>query len=92
MKKTYLALIAMLVISVSAFAGHRRQDIVGTAIQAGTFNTLAQALQAADLVDTLKGPGPFTVFAPTDKAFASSLRAHWKCCSSRRTRSNCAPS
>ena len=71
MKKTYLALIAMLLISVSAFAGHRRQDIVGTAIQAGTFNTLAQALQAADLVDTLKGPGPFTVFAPTDKAFAN---------------------
>jgi len=70
-KKTYLALIAMLLISVRAFAGHRRQDIVGTAIQAGTFNTLAQALQAADLVDTLKGPGPFTVFAPTDKAFAN---------------------
>ena len=71
MKKTYLALIAILLISVSAFAGHRRQDIVGTAIQAGTFNTLAQALQAADLADTLKGPGPFTVFAPTDKAFAN---------------------
>jgi uncharacterized surface protein with fasciclin (FAS1) repeats len=70
-KKIYLALIAMLLVSVSAFAGHRRQDIVGTAIQAGTFNTLAQALQAAGLVDTLQGPGPFTVFAPTDKAFAS---------------------
>ena len=71
MRKTYLASIAMLLVSISAFAGHGRQDIVGTAIQAGSFTTLAQALQAADLVDTLKGPGPFTVFAPTDKAFAS---------------------
>ena len=71
MKKIYLASIAMLLVSISAFAGHGRQDIVGTAIQTGTFNTLAQALQAADLVDTLKGPGPFTVFAPTDQAFAN---------------------
>ena len=71
MRKTYLASIAMLLVSISAFAGHGRQDIVGTAIQAGSFTTLAQALQAADLVDTLKGPGPFTVFAPTDKAFAN---------------------
>ena len=41
-----------------------------TAVAAGTFQTLAKALQAADLVDTLKGAGPFTVFAPTDEAFA----------------------
>ncbi len=47
-----------------------KADIVGTAIGAGQFNTLAKALTAADLVDTLKGPGPFTVFAPTDEAFA----------------------
>ncbi len=45
-------------------------DIVDTAISAGNFNTLVQAVQAADLVDTLKGPGPFTLFAPTDEAFA----------------------
>ena len=46
------------------------KDIVDTAVDAGTFKTLATALQAAGLVDTLKGPGPFTVFAPTDEAFA----------------------
>ncbi len=45
-------------------------DIVDTAVGAGSFNTLAAALTAAGLVDTLKGPGPFTVFAPTDDAFA----------------------
>ena len=46
-------------------------DIVDTAVAAGSFNTLAAALGAADLVDALKGDGPFTVFAPTDKAFAN---------------------
>ena len=45
-------------------------DIVDTAVAAGDFKTLATALTAAGLVDTLKGPGPFTVFAPTDAAFA----------------------
>ncbi|WP_445171807.1 fasciclin domain-containing protein [Microcoleus sp.] len=45
-------------------------DIVDTAVSAGSFNTLVAAVQAAGLVDTLKGPGPFTVFAPTDEAFA----------------------
>ncbi len=45
-------------------------DIVDTAVAAGQFNTLAAALKAADLVETLKGKGPFTVFAPTDEAFA----------------------
>jgi uncharacterized surface protein with fasciclin (FAS1) repeats len=53
----------------STFAG-AQQDIVDTAIAAGSFKTLAAALTAADLVATLKGPGPFTVFAPTDEAFA----------------------
>ncbi len=48
-----------------------RADIVQTAQQAGQFTTLVAALQAADLVDALQGPGPFTVFAPTDKAFAA---------------------
>ena len=46
-------------------------DIVDTAVAAGNFETLAAALTAADLVDTLKGEGPFTVFAPTDEAFAA---------------------
>lgn len=45
-------------------------DIVDTAIAAGSFKTLVTAVQAAGLVETLKGPGPFTVFAPTDEAFA----------------------
>ncbi len=45
-------------------------DIVDTAVNAGSFNTLVAAVKAAGLVDTLKGPGPFTVFAPTDDAFA----------------------
>jgi len=45
-------------------------DIVDTAISAGSFRTLVQAVQAAGLVETLKGPGPFTVFAPTDEAFS----------------------
>lgn len=49
----------------------RGSDIVDTAISAGSFKTLAAALGAADLVDTLKGEGPFTVFAPTDAAFAA---------------------
>ncbi len=46
-------------------------NIVDTAISAGSFKTLVAAIQTADLVDTLKGPGPFTVFAPTDEAFAA---------------------
>ena len=48
-------------------------DLVDTAVQNGSFTTLAAALQAAGLADTLKGPGPFTVFAPTDAAFAKLL-------------------
>lgn len=49
---------------------HHAQDIVDTAVGAGSFNTLVAAVKAADLVDTLKGEGPFTVFAPPDEAFA----------------------
>jgi uncharacterized surface protein with fasciclin (FAS1) repeats len=48
-----------------------QKDIVDTAVGAGSFTTLAAALEAAGLVDTLKGEGPFTVFAPTDEAFAA---------------------
>ena len=56
--------------SVPAAAKSADKDIVDTAVAAGKFNTLAAALKAAGLVDTLKGSGPFTVFAPTDEAFA----------------------
>jgi len=56
--------------STSGIAQSGRKDIVDTAVAAGSFTTLAKALQAAGLVDTLKGKGPFTVFAPTDEAFA----------------------
>jgi uncharacterized surface protein with fasciclin (FAS1) repeats len=66
MKKSLLALALGLGMSVSAFA----QDIVDVAVKAGSFKTLVAAVQAAGLVDTLKGPGPFTVFAPSDDAFA----------------------
>ena len=65
---------AILAICTAAVAVPKKntgnKDIVDTAVAAGSFQTLAKALQAADLVDTLKGPGPFTVFAPTDEAFA----------------------
>ena len=59
--------VAMGVINAQAGA---EKNIVETAVSAGQFKTLAKALNAAGLVDTLKGPGPFTVFAPTDEAFA----------------------
>ena len=61
------AMAALTVLPVSA-GGHK--DIVDTAVEAGKFTTLAKALQAAGLVETLKGAGPYTVFAPTDEAFA----------------------
>jgi len=54
----------------SPIANAQEKDIVQTAVAAGSFKTLATALDAAGLVDTLKGTGPFTVFAPTDEAFA----------------------
>ena len=60
--------IALGVLASSAAA--RAGDIVETAVSAGSFTTLVAAVKAAGLVDTLKGPGPFTVFAPTDEAFA----------------------
>jgi uncharacterized surface protein with fasciclin (FAS1) repeats len=70
MKTTGLALVLAVLLSAPAIhAGAAEKDIVDTAVAAGSFNTLATALQAADLIDTLKGNGPFTVFAPTDDAF-----------------------
>lgn len=72
MKRIALGLtLSLLTLSLAANAGSMaKKDIVDTAVAAGNFKTLAAALQAAGLVDTLKGPGPFTVFAPTDEAFA----------------------
>jgi uncharacterized surface protein with fasciclin (FAS1) repeats len=58
------------VTALAASGGQQKKDIVETAVAAGQFNTLVKALQAAELVDTLKGEGPFTVFAPTDEAFS----------------------
>ncbi|MHB8950584.1 MAG: fasciclin domain-containing protein [Rhodoferax sp.] len=71
MKKTLIASLLSLGFVFSAQA----KDIVDTAISAGSFKTLATALTAAGLVDTLKGKGPFTVFAPTDDAFAKIPKA-----------------
>ena len=70
MKKPFIAT-ALAAASLAAQA----KDIVDTAVAAGSFKTLATALQAAGLIDTLKGPGPFTVFAPTDAAFAKIPKA-----------------
>lgn len=64
------ALMASLLFTTAAFAASPAKDIVDTAISAGSFNTLVAAVKAAGLAATLKGPGPFTVFAPTDAAFA----------------------
>jgi uncharacterized surface protein with fasciclin (FAS1) repeats len=61
--------LAVLATTAPSFAGEPK-DIVDTAVAAGSFKTLATALTAAGLIDTLKGTGPFTVFAPTDEAFA----------------------
>ncbi|MBP7677842.1 MAG: fasciclin domain-containing protein [Thermoanaerobaculia bacterium] len=74
MKKTFAASAAAALLAVSVTAPvradhHQGKDIVDTAVAAGSFNTLATALKAAGLVETLKGKGPFTVFAPTDDAF-----------------------
>ncbi|AUQ61595.1 fasciclin domain-containing protein [Phaeobacter inhibens] len=70
-RKTLLTAAATLALTTSAFAGGHAKDIVDTAAGAGDFSTLVAAVQAAGLVDTLKGNGPFTVFAPTDAAFAA---------------------
>ena len=71
-----VAAAAFALMTVGAQAGSTAtKDIVDTAVDAGSFKTLATALQAAGLVDTLKGAGPFTVFAPTDAAFAKIPKA-----------------
>ena len=62
--------LALATVAVARPAQAQDKDIVETAVAAGQFTTLAKALTAAGLIETLKGPGPFTVFAPTDEAFA----------------------
>ena len=71
MKKQLIAL----ALSAAAVAPAWAADVVDTAVAAGNFKTLATALKEAGLVDTLKGKGPFTVFAPTDEAFAKIPKA-----------------
>jgi uncharacterized surface protein with fasciclin (FAS1) repeats len=68
--KSIACIMSVTAVSLSAVKGAEKKDIVDTAVAAGTFKTLAAALGAAGLVDALKGDGPFTVFAPTDEAFA----------------------
>ena len=72
LRRTYLALTAATILNgaTTAFA-ESGKDIVDTATEAGDFSTLLAAAEAAGLVETLKGDGPFTVFAPTDDAFAA---------------------
>ena len=70
-RRTFLGTAAAVMLSTTAFAGGHSMDIVDTAVGAGTFNTLVAAVQAAGLEETLRGEGPFTVFAPTDEAFAA---------------------
>lgn len=70
LKQILTSLAAVAVLSTTSFSTAAAKDIVDTAVAAGSFKTLAAALGAADLVSALKGTGPFTVFAPTDEAFA----------------------
>jgi uncharacterized surface protein with fasciclin (FAS1) repeats len=69
LRKVLLLTAATSFVATAAVAGEK--DIVDTAVEAGSFSTLVAAVEAAGLVDTLKGDGPFTVFAPTDEAFAA---------------------
>ena len=70
-RKTILAAATVTSLAVPSFVAAQQADIVDTAVAAGSFTTLVTAVQAAGLVETLKGDGPFTVFAPTDAAFAA---------------------
>ncbi len=71
LRRTFIALAASTALAAPAFADGHSKDIVDTAVDAGSFTTLVAAVEAAGLVETLKGEGPFTVFAPTDDAFAA---------------------
>ena len=69
-KQLLLAASAILVVGLASPAQAQPKDIVDTAVAAGSFKTLAKLLTDAELVGVMKGPGPYTVFAPTDEAFA----------------------
>jgi len=69
-KRLVLSAVAVLSVAFAAQAPAQGKDIVDTAVAAGNFTTLARLLTEAGLVETMKGPGPYTVFAPTDEAFA----------------------
>jgi len=71
LRRTLLAATAIAFTAPAAFAAGHSMDIVDTAVDNGSFTTLVAAVEAAGLVETLKGDGPFTVFAPTDDAFAA---------------------
>jgi uncharacterized surface protein with fasciclin (FAS1) repeats len=68
--KSLACMLSLAALSAGSLSAGDKKDIVDTAVAAGSFKTLAAALGAAGLVETLKGEGPFTVFAPTDEAFA----------------------
>ncbi len=70
LKSTITSAVVMAGLLAASAPARAADDIVDTAVKAGSFNTLVAAVKAAGLVDTLKGKGPFTVFAPTDEAFA----------------------
>ena len=75
MKNKFLSILCGSIIAISSVSAFAAKDIVDTAVNAGNFKTLVAALKAADLVKTLKGKGPYTVFAPTDEAFAKIPKA-----------------
>jgi uncharacterized surface protein with fasciclin (FAS1) repeats len=75
MKRTLVSILVGSILAISSVTAFAAQDIVDTAVAAGNFKTLVVALKAADLVNTLKGKGPYTVFAPTDEAFAKIPKA-----------------
>lgn len=70
-RRSFISITAAAMLATPAVAGSAGKDIVDTAASAGNFTTLVAAVKAAGLVETLRGEGPFTVFAPTDAAFAA---------------------
>jgi uncharacterized surface protein with fasciclin (FAS1) repeats len=75
MNRSIASVVLGTVLAVTSSFAMAQKDIVDTAVAAGNFKTLVTAVQAAGLVETLKGKGPFTVFAPTDEAFAKIPKA-----------------
>ena len=75
MKRTLVSILVGSIFAISSLTAFAAKDIVDTAVAAGNFKTLVVALKTADLVNTLKGKGPYTVFAPTDEAFAKIPKA-----------------